>query len=44
MKELSKAFVFCMIGMTLCFVPILYKNHWTVQMNGHPVKLFGVEE
>jgi hypothetical protein len=42
MKEILKAFVFCMIGMTICWVPILYKNHWTMQWNGQSVKLFGI--
>jgi hypothetical protein len=41
MKELIVAVVFCAVGMTLCFVPILYKNHWTIQMNGHQVNFFG---
>lgn len=39
MKELIKATVFCTIGMTLCFVPILYKNNWIVFNNGHEVNL-----
>jgi hypothetical protein len=41
MKELIVAVVFCMIGMIISFVPILYKNNWTIQMNGHQVNLFG---
>jgi hypothetical protein len=41
MNELIKAVVFCMIGMIISFVPILYKNDWAMQMNGHQVKLFG---
>jgi hypothetical protein len=41
MKEVVKALVFCLMGMALCFVPILYKNHWTIQMNGHQLKLIG---
>jgi hypothetical protein len=41
MKEFLKAFAFCMIGMSICFYVILEKNNWTIQMNGHPVKLIG---
>jgi len=41
MNELTKAVVFCMIGMIISFVPILYKNNWTIQINGHQVNLFG---
>ena len=41
MKEISKAFAFCMIGMTISFYVILDKNNWTIQMNGHQVKLIG---
>jgi hypothetical protein len=41
MKEFLKALAFCMIGMTISFYIILDKNHWTIQMNGHPVKLIG---
>jgi hypothetical protein len=41
MKELIIAVVFCTIGMTISFVPILYKNHWTILHDGQQVKLFG---
>jgi len=43
-KELIIAVVFCMMGMVLSFVPILYKNQWTILHDGHQVKLLGVEE
>lgn len=42
MKELTKAVIFCMVGMIISFVPILYKNQWTILHDGHQVKLFGV--
>jgi len=42
MKELLKALAFCMISMTICWVPILHINNWTMQWNGQPVKLFGM--
>ena len=42
MNELTKAVIFCMIGLIISFVPILYKNQWTILHNGHQVKLFGV--
>jgi hypothetical protein len=41
MKEIIKAGIFCMIGMALCFVPILHKNNWIIQIDGHQVKLIG---
>jgi hypothetical protein len=44
MNEVLKALAFCMIGMTISFYVILDKNHYTIQMNGHTVKLFGIKE
>jgi len=41
MNELTKAVIFCIVGMIISFVPILYKNNWIIQMNGHQVELFG---
>ena len=41
MNEVTKAVVFCMVGMALSFAPILYKNNWTILHDGHQVKLFG---
>jgi len=41
MNELTKAVVFCIVGMIISFVPILYKNNWTILYDGHSVKLFG---
>ena len=43
-KELIIAVIFCAIGMTVSFVPILYKNQWTILHDGHQVKLLGVEQ
>lgn len=40
-REIIRAMVFCMAGMIISFVPILYKNHWTVMHDGHPIKIFG---
>ena len=40
MKEITKALVFFVITMTIFFVPILYKNHWTVLFNGSHYQLF----
>jgi hypothetical protein len=40
MNEVTKAIVFCMVGMILSFVPILYKNHWTILHDGHQINLF----
>ena len=40
-NEVVKAVVFCLVGMIISFVPILYKNNWTVMHDGHPVKIFG---
>jgi hypothetical protein len=40
-REIILAVVFCMAGMMLSFVPILYKNNWMILHDGHPVKLFG---
>jgi hypothetical protein len=39
-SEIVKAVVFCMAGMIISFVPILYKNHWTILHDGHQTKLF----
>lgn len=33
-KELTKAMVLCVIGMVICFVPILYKNDWILLHDG----------
>jgi hypothetical protein len=41
MKELIVAIIFCTVGMIISFVPILYKNNWTILSDGHQVKLFG---
>jgi len=41
MNEVTKAVIFCAIGMAISFAPILYKNNWIIQMNGHQVKLLG---
>lgn len=40
MKEIIKAALFGVIGVTLCFVLILYKNHWTILFNGSYHQLF----
>jgi len=39
-KELTTAAILCILGMIICFVPILYKNHWIILHDGHQVKLF----
>ena len=41
MKEVAKAVIFCAIGMAICFVPILYKNHWQLRWNGEQHNLIG---
>lgn len=38
-RELIIAVAFCTICMTISFVPILYKNHWTILHDGHTVNL-----
>jgi hypothetical protein len=40
-RELIIAIVFCMVGMLLSFLPILYKNNWIILHDGHQVKLLG---
>jgi hypothetical protein len=40
-RELIIAVVFCAVGMTISFVPIMYKNNWTIFQNGHTVNLLG---
>jgi hypothetical protein len=39
-REIILAVVFCMAGMVLSFVPILYKNNWTILHDGHQTQLF----
>jgi hypothetical protein len=41
MNEIIKAILFCIISMILSFVPLLYKNNWTILHDGQQVKLFG---
>jgi hypothetical protein len=39
MKEVIKALVFFVITMAIFFVPILYKNHWSIYWGGKVVYL-----
>jgi len=41
MNELTKAVVFCIVGMVISFSYILHKNDWTILHDGHQVNLFG---
>jgi len=40
MKELTKAILFFIVTMTLCFTYILFKNHWSMLFNGVHLQLF----